>query len=554
MRQLIVPQKQNTPTNDVSSSHQSGDGRQPVVLQTHDTPTQDVSAGSPQAESLESMIDVGASLPPKQHPGGIRALIAEKKRLNKEWKANQKATTATVAKRPAPASEDRPNKRLQARGVTGLGELPDAGVDPNPFNITHHDIRSRPCFAKVNFPDSRGTITFGSAFRQSRGTAAKVRVLPGKWGDPSVTLKMSVNKNGLNEDLASGEDEISTLKMVWQPYQVQEFAYGLVSESQHLQHPSVEEQAKLAGKDSSLLIYVRMVTNSSQITNPHEAEYWRLLTRKGEAAARNMAICAGFMAKTERDNNVTVEFWFRNGFSTSTWVSLVGSSFKRCVDERFLGRQHYQGPDRMPVPEYQGENRALEVRPVDSREGARPEPTPFRPGDKVVKLVREGWSIMEAIGKVFGEATSDSVEPPGQSEAAAQDAANVESSNPFLLSFGDEAKGEVSEIAQTSREAAIEPKTTPGEASLNPAPEQEEESDDQLQARFDALVDQGWTIEAAMNEVYLKLLPAEEKPQKKESGDELDARADALIDQGWSFDDAFEEVFGKQEQAKEKPQ
>ena len=385
----------------------------------------------------------------------------------------------------------------------------------------------------------------GSAFRQSKGTAAKVIVVPGRWGDPSVTVKMSVNKNSLNEDLASEEDKISNLKIVWQPYQVQEFTYGLVSESEHLQHPNVEEQAKQAGKDSSLLIYVRMVTNSSQIASPYEAEYWRLLTRKGEVAARNLAICAGFMSKAERDTNVTVEFWFRSRFSTSTWVSLVGNSFKRCVDERSPDQKHYQGPDRMPLPDHQEENDALEVRPVDSGEGTRPEPTPFRPGDKVAKLVREGWSIMKAIDNVFGEVTGDSVEPQGPPEAAAQDAASVQASTSPHETLGLEPKGEVTGTAQTSQKMAIEPKTMAGEASLNPMPEQMEESDEQLEARLLALVDQGWSYEAAGNEVYGKLQPAEEEPPKKESCRQLKARVDALIDEGWGSDDAFENVWAK---------
>ena len=135
-RQPVVLQSQKTPTNEVSSSHQSGDGRQPVVLQNKDTPIEDVSAGSPQALGLESMTGVGTSLPAKQHPGGIRALVVEKKRLSEEWKARQKANTPMVAKRPAPASEDQPNKRLQAGRVIGLGELPDAEVEPHPFGLS----------------------------------------------------------------------------------------------------------------------------------------------------------------------------------------------------------------------------------------------------------------------------------------------------------------------------------------------------------------------------------------------------------------------------------
>lgn len=635
----LAPKNQKpTPTKDVSlgspRTAQAGAGLQPMTdIQSNLPPKQGgraafeaarkkvaaykatqkalaASATATQAErpepNSEPMTEVAATLPPKPHPGGIKALIAEKKRQNKEWKASQKATTATVAKRPAPASEDRPNKRLHGGHIIGLGQLPDAGIEPHPFNITRHNIRFQPCFARVTFPDSRGTITFGSAFSQSKGTVAKVKVLPGKWGDPSVTLKMAVNKSRFNEDLASEEDEISNLKIVWQPYiknresyQVQEFTCRPVSESEHLQHPSVEEQAKQAGKDSSILIYVKMVTNSSQITSPHEAEYWRLLTRKGGVAARNMAICADFMSKAERDTDVTVEFWFRSGFSTSTWVSLIGDSFKRCVDEQ----HHYQGQDRIAVPNHQRENHAREVRPDDSGEGvrtptetrpslmqrphpkavspfkagvpfpgskfqkpdltvesedkqdrARPEPTPFRPGDKVAKLVREGWSIMEAMDKVFGEVTGDSVESPSQSEAAAQDAASVQPSTSPHETLGLEPKGEVTRTAQKSPKMAIKPKTTAGEASFNPIPEQMEESDEQLEVRLLALVDQGWSYEAAGNEVYGKLQPAEEKPQKKESARQLNARVDALIDQGWSTDDAFEKVWGKLQQAEEKPQ
>ena len=465
------------------------------------------------------MSDIQSSVPPKL--GGRAALEAAKKRQAAR-RATQKATATTVAKRPAPASEDRPNKRLQGGRIIGLGGLSDAGVEPYTSNFTRHNRRLQPCFTftRVTFPDSRGTITFGSAFRQPKGAVAKVQVLPGNWGDPSVTLEMAVNKSGFNEDLVSEEDEISNLKMVWQPYiktreayQVQEFTYRPVSESEHLRHPSVEKQAKQAGKDSSILIYVKMITNSSQITSPYEAEYWRLLTRKGEAAARNMAICAGFMCKTDRDPNVTVEFWFRSGFSTSSWVSLIGNSFKRCVDECFPGQHHDQGLVRLSLPDNQGETQALQIQPVNSGEGARPEPTPFRPGDKVAKLVREGWPIMKAIDKVFGEVTGDNVEPEDQPEAAAQDAASVQPSTSPHETLGLEPKYKVAGTTQTSQKMAIEPKMTPVEAKPKSTPQQKAEFARQLNDKVDALMDEGWGPDEAIDAVWGKV-QAEEKAQK----------------------------------------
>ncbi|MDI1487190.1 MAG: hypothetical protein OHK93_006459 [Ramalina farinacea] len=330
----VVPRNKNTPTNDVFFSSQSGDGRQPVVLQKQDTPI------------LESTTDVGASLPAKQHPGGIRALIAEKKRLNKEWKASP---FSTVAKRPAPASEEPSSKRLQRDNSMELDELPGAGAEPFPFNEIPKDIRPCPCFVKVTFPDGK-VVSFGKVFEQSKGTEARVKITPGRYGDPHVILSMAVNKGSLEQGLANKEDEVSKLLMAWQPYiktgdsyRVEEFTYGLASESEDHCNPAVVEQTKQANKDLSLVHHVKLVTNGFLVTKELEPPYWDRLVDTGDAAANEMLLGARMMSTARDIENLTVEFWFGSRIGPKLWAPRVGALFKRCVDERLPWyHQYYQ--------------------------------------------------------------------------------------------------------------------------------------------------------------------------------------------------------------------
>lgn len=360
---LVLSQTNTNPTRPEAESSTSPSAERPsspVLNQTTPNPTQHVSFASPQAERREPLgpqtkqhtptKDVSSRSHQAAQQGaarsrGIRAKLAEKKKLIDDTMAQRKATAATVAvaKRPAPASEDEQNKRFQGDQPKELDKLPDAAAEPFPFKDVPHDwIRFHPCFAVVSFPGSK-VLTFGRVFGQSKGTEARVRVTPGKWGDPSVMLQMSVNKGSLEENLANDEKDVSKFSMVWQPYiktgdsyRIQEFTFGIVSRSEALQHSDVMEQAKEAKKDVSRMSYVKMATNGFfvPVGKEYEAEHWRRLTRVDDEAATEMAVCANLMSKAKDDNNLTVEFWFNNKLGQDVWAATVAAPFKRIVDER----------------------------------------------------------------------------------------------------------------------------------------------------------------------------------------------------------------------------